>query len=63
MPNHIRLLVIPRKPASFVRTMMRKQAGYAQPVNRRNGSRCSHLWQSRFYSSPLAGEAPGTVIR
>jgi putative transposase len=63
MTNHIHLLAIPRKPASLARTMMRTQAGYAQAVNRRHGSRCGHLWQSRFYSCPLAGDAIWTVLR
>ena len=39
------------------------QAGYAQDVNCRHGSRCGHLWQSRFYSCPLPGDAVWTVLR
>ena len=42
---------------------MRTQAGYAKAVNRRRGSPCGHLWQSRFYSCPLAGDAIWTVLR
>ncbi len=63
MTNHIHLLAVPRNPASLARTMMRTQAGYAQAVNRRHGSRCGHLWQSRFYWCPLAGDAVWTVLR
>ena len=63
MTNHVHLLAIPRKPASLARTMMRTQAGYAQAVNRRHGTRCGHLWQSRFYSCPLSGDAVWTVLR
>jgi REP element-mobilizing transposase RayT len=55
-PNHIRSLVIPRKPASPARAMMRTHAGYAPAVNRRHGTRSGHLWQSRFYSCLLMGD-------
>ena len=63
MTNHVHLLAVPRQRAALARTMMRTQSGYAQRLNRRRGSRSGHLWQSRFYSCPVAGDAVWTVLR
>jgi putative transposase len=63
MTNHIHLLVVPGQRASLARTLMRTQSNYAQCVNRRHGQRLGHLWQSRFYSCPLDGDAVWTVLR
>lgn len=63
MTNHLHLLAVPRRRAALARLMMRTQSGYAQKLNRRHGSRCGHLWQARFYSCPVAGDAVWTVLR
>src|SRR5271165_6007216 len=63
MTNHTHLLAVPRQRAALARTMRGTQADYSQRLNRRIGSRCGHLWQSRFYSYPLAGDAVWTVLR
>ena len=63
MTNHVHLLVVPGQRASLARTLMRTQSNYAQCLNRRHGRRLGHLWQSRFYSCPLEGEAVWTVLR
>ncbi|MGA7410005.1 MAG: transposase, partial [Bryobacteraceae bacterium] len=63
MTNHTHLLVVPRQRAALARTMRRTQADYSQRLNRRIGSRCGHLSQSRFYSCPVAGDAVWTVLR
>src|SRR5271165_18812 len=63
MTNHIHMLAVPRQRAALARTMRRTQSDYSQRLNRRVGSRCGHLWQSRFYSCPLAGDAVWTVLR
>ena len=63
MTNHIHMLAVPRQRDALARTMRRTQSDYSQRLNRRVGSRCGHLWQSRFYSCPLAGDAVWTVLR
>jgi putative transposase len=63
MANHIHVLAVPRQRAALARTMRRAQSDYSQRLNRRLGSRRGHLWQSRFYSCPLAGDAVWTVLR
>jgi putative transposase len=63
MSNHIHLLVVPTKQDSLARALKRTQGEYAQAVNRRCGRRAGHLWQSRFYSCPLNGDAVWTVLR
>lgn len=63
MTNHVHLLAVPRQRAALARVMMRVQSSYSQRLNRRQGSRCGHLWQSRFYSFPVAGDAVWTVLR
>jgi putative transposase len=63
MTNHAHLLAVPRKTTALARTMRRTQADYAQRLNRRHGSRSGHLWQSRFYSCPVEGDAVWTVLR
>ena len=63
MTNHVHLLAVPGQPDSLARTMRRTQAAYSQRLNPRHGSRSGHLWQSRFYSCPVEGDAVWTVLR
>ncbi len=63
MSNHVHLLGVPEHRDALARTMKRTQADHAQRVNRRQGRRAGHLWQSRYYSCPMAGDAVWTVLR
>jgi putative transposase len=63
MTNHVHLLALPQQGSSLGRALMRTQSDYAQRVNRRQGPRRGHLWQSRYYSCPVESEAVWTVLR
>jgi putative transposase len=63
MTNHVHLLAVPQQRASLARSLMRTQSDYAQRLNRRHSLRRGHLWQSRFYSCPVEGDAVWTVLR
>lgn len=63
MTNHVHLLAIPNQDSSLARALMRTQSDYAQRLNRRQGLRHGHLWQSRFYSCPVENDAVWTVLR
>jgi putative transposase len=55
MPNHVHHVVIPSDPAGMHRVFKSVHGRYAQRVNRmRNVS--GHLWQARYFSSPLDGQ-------
>jgi putative transposase len=63
MSNHMHLLAVPRTGRSLAQTMRRLQSEYALRLNRRQGCRTGHLWQSRFHSCPVDGQAIWTVLR
>ena len=52
MTNHVHLVVTPKHQDSLANTLKRTNQLYAQYVNRLHG-RSGHLWQDRFFSSPL----------
>jgi putative transposase len=52
MTNHVHLIVIPRKTDSLEKTFKPLHMRYAQWINRRKGWK-GHLWQGRYFSSPL----------
>ena len=52
MPNHVHHVVIPSSPQGLHRMFKAVHGQYAQRVNRMRGQK-SHLWQGRFFSSPL----------
>jgi putative transposase len=52
MTNHIHLVAVPEHARSLARALGRTHSAYAQRFNRRY-QRSGHLWQNRFYSSPL----------
>jgi putative transposase len=52
MPNHVHLVVVPREPPAMHRALRAVHSQYAQRVNRITG-RIGHLWQGRYFSSPL----------
>ena len=52
MTNHVHLVVVPPASDTLGRVMQALNARYTAWVNRRQGF-CGHLWQGRFYSTPL----------
>jgi len=52
MPNHVHLVVIPSKPEGIHCTLKAVHGQYAQRVNRMRDQK-GHLWQGRYFSSPL----------
>lgn len=52
MPNHVHLVVIPSKPEGIHLTLKAVHGQYAQRVNRMRDQK-GHLWQGRYFSSPL----------
>jgi putative transposase len=52
MPNHVHLVLIPPDEDDLQAVLKPVHGQYAQRVNRMR-TRCGHLWQNRFFSSPL----------
>ena len=62
MSNHFHLLLHPLLPTSLSRTLQRASSGYARLLNLRLHRR-GHVWQARFYSSPIEPTHVPRVIR
>jgi len=52
MTNHVHVVGVPAREESLAKAIGRTHFLYAQYVNRMHG-RTGHLWQNRFYSSPM----------
>jgi putative transposase len=52
MTNHVHLVCTPRHEESLAKAIGRANLYYTRYINDRHG-RCGHLWQDRFFSSPL----------
>jgi putative transposase len=52
MPNHVHLVVVPASSAGLHKALKAVHGQYAQRVNRMK-DRTGHLWQGRYFSSPL----------
>ena len=52
MTNHVHLVVVPDEALTMHRALRAVHSQYAQRVNRMAG-RSGHLWQGRYFSSPL----------
>ena len=52
MDNHIHLVAVPAHEKGLERALKPLHMRYAQAINRRHGW-TGHLWQGRFFSSPL----------
>jgi putative transposase len=52
MPNHVHLVVVPRHSDGLHRALKPVHMEHAQRINRALGW-TGHLWQGRFFSSPL----------
>ena len=55
MSNHLHLVATPRSEQSLAKAVGRTNLYYTRYVNRLHG-RSGHLWQDRFFSSPLDEE-------
>jgi putative transposase len=62
MPNHVHLVVVPSTTDSMHRTLQAVHSQYAQRVNRMRVI-SGHLWQGRYYSSPLDADHFLNAIR
>lgn len=54
MPNHVHHVAIPSTPQTLEHVFRSVHGRFAQRVNRMRGQ-SGHLWQGRFFSSPLDG--------
>ena len=54
MPNHIHLIVVPSSPTSMAKAVGRTHYRYTQIFHSAH-NRSGHLWQNRYYSTPLDG--------
>lgn len=52
MPNHVHLIAVPCNKDSLQRAMKDTHSQYARRINKRFGW-SGHLWQDRYFSSPL----------
>jgi putative transposase len=52
MTNHVHLIVVPQQEDGLQGVLKPLHMRYAQRINRRQGW-SGHLWQGRFFSSPL----------
>ncbi len=62
MTNHVHLVLVPRHPHSLHRSLKAVHSQYAKHINERFGWR-GHLWQARYYSSPLDSHYLRTAVR
>lgn len=52
MPNHVHIVLVPKTAEALHRALKAVHGRYAQRVNRLFGRR-GHVWQDRYFSSPL----------
>jgi putative transposase len=52
MPNHVHLVLVPSTPEGLHHVLMSVHGQYAQRINRIRDQK-GHLWQGRYFSSPL----------
>jgi putative transposase len=62
MKNHVHVVAVPRSPQSFEAVFRPLHMRYAQRVNRERNWH-GHLWQGRFFSSPLDEDYLWAAIR
>jgi putative transposase len=62
MPNHVHLVVVPRTPDGLHLALKPLHMQYAQRINRRQDWH-GHLWQGRYFSSPLGDDYFWAAIR
>ncbi|MGB7291862.1 MAG: transposase, partial [Thermodesulfobacteriota bacterium] len=62
MTNHVHLVAVPLKGESLHRVLRPLHMRYAQRINRERGWN-GHLWQGRFFSTPLDESYTWTAVR
>jgi len=62
MTNHIHLIVVPHADDGLQKVLKPLHMRYAQRVNRAHGWK-GHLWQGRFFSSPLDDSYVWSAVR
>lgn len=62
MPNHVHLVAVPAAEDGLERALKPLHMRYAQRVNRARGWH-GHLWQGRFFSSPLDEDYMWAALR
>ena len=62
MPNHAHLILVPSDATGLTAALSVAHQRYTWIVNGRNSWK-GHLWQSRFYSSPLDGAHLRAAVR
>jgi putative transposase len=62
MTNHVHLVAVPSKEDGLERVLRPLHTRYAQKINREHGWK-GHLWQGRYFSSPLDGIYMWAAIR
>jgi putative transposase len=62
MPNHVHLIALPERSDSLAQALGRAHNLYSRWFNARH-HRSGHLWQNRFYSTPLDRRHLSTALR
>ena len=62
MPNHVHLILVPSDATGLTAALSVAHQRYTWIVNGRNSWK-GHLWQRRFYSSPLDGAHLRAAVR
>ena len=62
MTNHIHMVATPSSADSLAKGIGSTHLKYSRYINRLHG-RCGHLWQDRFFSSPLDEEYFWRAVR
>jgi putative transposase len=62
MPNHVHFILVPSDPDGLRRTFAEAHKRYTGRVNARHGW-TGHLWQGRFYSTPMDERHLSAAIR
>jgi putative transposase len=62
MTNHVHLVVVPKTPDGLHRALKPLHMRHAQRINRAHGWK-GHLWQGRYFSSPLDDDYLWAAIR
>lgn len=62
MPNHIHIVAVPEREKSLAAALRDAHTAYALYFNART-SQIGHVWQGRFYSTPMDDEHLWTAVR
>jgi len=62
MTNHVHLVVVPKKKENLHLLFKSLHSRYAHTINKRQGW-SGHLWQARFFSSPLDTQYLRSAVR